>query len=115
MAQSRTFSLLSRALELSKTQRCRLSTSSRVVFSGVQPTGVPHLGNYLGALSPWLELQKTASPETRLIFTIADLHSLTVKQDPAVLSRWRKEMMACWLAIGLDPKRCTMFFQSDVS
>jgi tryptophanyl-tRNA synthetase len=88
--------------------------SKRVIFSGIQPTGVPHLGNYLGALREWVKLQNEASPDTTLLFSIVDLHAITIKQDPLQLARWRKEMLASLLAVGLDPKRCIIFAQSSV-
>ncbi|KAI4699557.1 hypothetical protein J4E81_004581 [Alternaria sp. BMP 2799] len=86
----------------------------QVIFSGIQPTGVPHLGNYLGALRQWVKLQDEASPDTTLLFSIVDLHAITIKQDPSELARWRKEMLASLLAVGLDPKRCIIFAQSSV-
>ncbi|CAN9105394.1 unnamed protein product [Alternaria alternata] len=86
----------------------------KVIFSGIQPTGVPHLGNYLGALRQWVRLQDEASPDTTLLFSIVDLHAVTIKQDPSELARWRKEMLASLLAVGLDPKRCIIFAQSSV-
>jgi tryptophanyl-tRNA synthetase len=85
-----------------------------IIFSGIQPTGVPHLGNYLGALHQWVKLQQDAAEGTKLFFSIVDLHALTVPQDPAQLKRWRKEAFATLLAVGLDPKRSTIFYQSDV-
>lgn len=85
-----------------------------VIFSGIQPTGVPHLGNYLGALRQWVKLQDEASPDTTLLFSIVDLHAITIKQDPRHLAIWRKEMLASLLAVGLDPKRCIIFMQSSV-
>ncbi|KAL6164505.1 Tryptophan--tRNA ligase [Exserohilum turcicum] len=86
----------------------------QVIFSGIQPTGVPHLGNYLGALRQWVRLQDEASPDTTLLFSIVDLHAITARQDPRQLAAWRKEMLASLLAVGLDPKRCIMFAQSSV-
>ena len=86
----------------------------KVIFSGIQPTGVPHLGNYLGALRQWVKLQDEASPDTTLLFSIVDLHAITIKQDPSELARWRKEMLASLLAVGLDPRRCIIFAQSSV-
>lgn len=95
--------------------RRRLSTAAhKVVFSGIQPTGVPHLGNYLGALRQWVRLQHDAAPDTTLLFSIVDLHAITVKQDPRQLHQWRREMLASLLAVGLDPARCTLFAQSSV-
>lgn len=86
-----------------------------VVFSGIQPTGVPHLGNYLGALSQWVRLQREAAPADRLLFSIVDLHAITVPQEAEALRRRRREMMAALLAIGIDPERCIVFYQSSVS
>jgi tryptophanyl-tRNA synthetase len=86
----------------------------KVIFSGIQPTGVPHLGNYLGALRQWAKLQNSASPDTTLLFSIVDLHAITIKQDPRELATWRKEMLASLLAVGLDPKRSIIFAQSSV-
>jgi hypothetical protein len=86
----------------------------KVIFSGIQPTGVPHLGNYLGALREWVKLQDEASPDTTLLFSIVDLHAITIKQDARQLAQWRKEMLASLLAVGLDPKRCIIFAQSSV-
>lgn len=88
--------------------------NKQVIFSGIQPTGVPHLGNYLGALRQWVDLQNHALPSTTLLFSIVDLHAITVKQHPAELAIRRKEMLASLLAVGLDPKRCIIFAQSSV-
>lgn len=85
-----------------------------VIFSGIQPTGIPHLGNYLGALQQWVKLQNNAAPSTTLIFSIVDLHAITVRQDSRQLRQWRKEMLASLLAVGLDPKRSIIFNQSAV-
>lgn len=85
-----------------------------IIFSGIQPTGVPHLGNYLGALREWVRLQDRAPVSSRLIFSIVDLHALTVPQEPSELRRRKSETLAILLAIGLDPERCTIFYQSAV-
>lgn len=85
-----------------------------IIFSGIQPTGVPHLGNYLGALQPWVKMQQEAKEGTKLFFSIVDLHALTIPQEAAQLRKWRKEAFATLLAVGLDPKRSTIFYQSDV-
>jgi len=96
----------------------RLSSASpnspKVIFSGIQPTGIPHLGNYLGALRQWIKLQDEVSPDDQCYFSIVDLHAITIPQEPSSLQRWRKEMYASLLAIGLDPKKSTIFYQSDV-
>lgn len=85
-----------------------------MIFSGIQPTGVPHLGNYLGAMRQWKRLQDMAGDEDKLIFSIVDLHAITMPQDGEALRYRRREMLAALLAIGLNPKKCTLFYQSSV-
>lgn len=89
--------------------------SAKVVFSGIQPTGVPHLGNYAGALRQWVNLQHSEPSSTKLIYSIVDLHAITVPQPPAELKKWRREALASLLAIGIDPDRSVLFHQSSVS
>jgi tryptophanyl-tRNA synthetase len=86
----------------------------QVIFSGIQPTGIPHLGNYLGALREWKRLQDTAHPTTQLLFFIADLHAITVPRPAEELYEHRLHMMAALRAMGLDENRSTIFFQSAV-
>ena len=87
----------------------------KVIFSGIQPTGVPHLGNYLGALKQWRKLQDDAlDTRDKLLFSIVDLHAITVPRERGLLTRWKREMMAALLAIGLDPNRSVIFHQSAV-
>ncbi|KAH8923492.1 tryptophanyl-tRNA synthetase [Atractiella rhizophila] len=86
----------------------------RVVFSGIQPTGIPHLGNYLGALSNWIRIQNTSPPSTRIYYSVVGLHALTVPQDPTELRREKKDMLASLLALGIDPQRVTLFQQDQV-
>ena len=81
------------------------------VFSGVQPTGNIHLGNYLGALKQFVELQD----DNECIYCIVDLHSITVPQDPKELRKHILDGAALYLSIGVDPKKSTVFVQSDVS
>lgn len=88
---------------------------TKVIFSGIQPTGRAHLGNYLGALKQWVELQKGAAEEDRLFYCIVDSHATTVPQRADDLRRWSRETFAVLLAIGLDPERCTIFYQSQVA
>ncbi|KAL3425778.1 tryptophanyl-tRNA synthetase [Phlyctema vagabunda] len=98
-------------------QRCLSSQSPRknqVIFSGIQPTGVPHLGNYLGALQQWVKLQDSAPASTKLIYSIVDLHAITIPQPPQQLRQWKREAMATLLAIGLNPDRSILFYQSSV-
>lgn len=84
--------------------------SKRRVLSGIQPTSGIHLGNYLGALKRWVQRQY----EKENLFCIVDLHALTVPQDPAALRERTRELVAIYLACGLDPKACTIFIQSQV-
>lgn len=86
----------------------------RIVFSGIQPTGVPHLGNYVGALRQWVQLQHS-EPDTKLIYSIVDLHAITMPQPPEQLRTRKREALAALLAIGIDPERATLFYQSSVS
>lgn len=81
------------------------------IVSGIQPTGRLHLGNYLGALRHWLLLQA----EAECFFMLADLHAITVSQDPAELRKQTREAAAILLAIGIDPKHAALFLQSHIS
>jgi len=81
------------------------------VFSGVQPSGSLHLGNYLGALVKFVAMQKTHD----CIFCVVDLHAITVPQDPKLLAAQTREIAAAYLASGIDPKRSIVFAQSSVS
>ncbi|MBV1795824.1 tryptophan--tRNA ligase [Siccirubricoccus sp. G192] len=80
------------------------------VFSGIQPSGVPTLGNYLGAIRNWVPMQDTHES----IFCVVDLHAITVWQDPKELATQTREMAAALIACGLDPRRCVLFVQSHV-
>ncbi|CDR88473.1 probable MSW1-tryptophanyl-tRNA synthetase, mitochondrial [Sporisorium scitamineum] len=92
------------------------ATRPRVIFSGIQPTGIPHLGNYLGALRNWVDLQNASrSTSDELYFSIVGYHAITMPQQPSRLRSERSEMMATLLAIGLDPQRCTIFHQDQVA
>lgn len=81
------------------------------VFSGVQPTGNIHIGNYLGALSQFVELQN----DNDCVYCIVDLHSITLPQDPKELKKNILDVAALYLAVGLDPKKSIIFVQSGVS
>ncbi|KAM4044407.1 LOW QUALITY PROTEIN: tryptophan--tRNA ligase, mitochondrial [Anomaloglossus baeobatrachus] len=89
----------------------RAQGASPRVFSGIQPTGTPHLGNYLGALQVWVRLQEEFSS---VLFSIVDLHSITVPQSPAVLRGSVLDMAACLLACGVNPEKSRLFQQSQV-
>ena len=80
------------------------------VFSGIQPTGNLHLGNYLGAIRNWVTMQDTHE----CIYCVVDLHAITVAQDPAALRTGIREMTAALLASGIDPQRAILFPQSQV-
>ena len=90
------------------------ASQNQVIFSGIQPTGVPHLGNHLGALQQWVRLQNEAPHSTKFLYSIVDLHAVTVRQDADRLRRWKRETLATLLAVGLDPERSFIFYQSDV-
>ncbi len=79
------------------------------VFSGIQPTGPMHLGNYLGALKQWVSMQDAES-----LYCVVDLHGLTVDSDPALRREWSLDAMASLLAAGLDPSVGPVFLQSRV-
>jgi tryptophanyl-tRNA synthetase len=81
------------------------------IFSGIQPSGELHIGNYLGAVQNWARLQEGRDTT---FFCVVDLHALTGNYEPADLRRRRHEMAVSLLAAGLDPERCTLFFQSAV-
>ncbi|MCI1954967.1 MAG: tryptophan--tRNA ligase [Oscillospiraceae bacterium] len=82
----------------------------KVIFSAIQPSGTITLGNYLGALKNWISLQD----EYDCIYALADLHTITVRQDPAAFRRHTLEAYALLLACGIDPKKSLFFIQSHV-
>ena len=81
------------------------------IFSGIQPTGNLHLGNYLGAIRNWVALQH----DYECIFCIVDLHALTQPQDPLELRHSTREVTAAYIAAGIDPQHCIIFNQSMIS
>ncbi len=80
------------------------------VFSGMQPSGNLHLGNYLGAMVNWIKMQDTHE----CIYCVVDMHAITVFQEPAALKHQIREVTAAYIAAGLDPKRAVIFNQSQV-
>ena len=82
------------------------------IFSGVQPSGNLHLGNYIGAIKNFVSLQN--EPQTDCIFCVVDLHAITVKQDPNELKKNIRETTATFIASGIDPKKSIIFNQSSV-
>jgi tryptophanyl-tRNA synthetase len=85
--------------------------SAPIIFSGIQPTGRKHLGNYIGAIRQYVEGQDRGDPA---IFCIVDLHAISVPYEPAELRERLYDTTAILLAAGLDPERCILFRQSDV-
>ena len=77
------------------------------IFSGVQPTGNLHLGNYLGAIKNFVELNN--DKENDCIFCVVDLHAITVKQDPKELKNNIRETVATFIASGIDPRKSIIF------
>ena len=84
--------------------------SKQVMFSGIQPSGIFTLGNYLGAVRNWSVMQSDFDS----LFCLVDLHAITVRQDPATLRENIMRGFAVLMACGLDPERCTLFVQSHV-
>ena len=80
----------------------------KIIFSGIQPTGTFTLGNYIGAVSHWGKLQD----DYNCIYSIVDMHAITVRQDPAELRKHTLEAYALILACGIDPKKSIAFIQS---
>lgn len=85
--------------------------NKKSVLTGVKPTHIPHLGNYLGAIRPSIELSDKAA---KSYLFIADYHALTSVQDPALLKEYTYQVAAVWLACGMDPKKTIIYRQSDV-
>lgn len=84
-----------------------------VILTGIKPTGSPHLGNYIGAIRPALELARR-SPEAHAMYFLADYHALTLVKDPVRFRDLCHELAATWIACGLDPERQVFYRQSDV-
>jgi tryptophanyl-tRNA synthetase len=87
---------------------------SKVIFSGIQPTGTPHLGNFAGALRQWVKLQDEPASECKRLFCVVDLHAITVPQQAQQLRQWKRETLAALLAAGIDPRQSAVFYQSSV-
>lgn len=81
------------------------------IFSGIQPTGRKHLGNYIGAISQYVQLQEEGDPA---IYCVVDAHAITVKYEPESLRESFYDTLAILIAAGLDPERCILFRQSDL-
>ena len=84
------------------------------IVSGIQPTGNLHLGNYLGAIARWVKMQDEVESGDQCFFFLADLHAITIYNDPATLARNTREMAAALIACGIDTDRSTLFNQARV-
>jgi len=82
----------------------------KTIFSGIKATGIPTLGSFLGAIKHWERL----STDYNCLYCVVDLHSITIRQDPVVLRQFSHEMLAWFIALGLDPSKNTLYFQSQV-
>ncbi len=91
-------------------QKAPEASEKKVLFSGIQPTGIITLGNYIGALKNWVALQD----EYDCVYCVVDMHAITVRQDPASLRKNTLELLALYLACGIDPEKCLLFVQSHV-
>lgn len=87
-----------------------MNNNKPIIFSGVQPSGNLHIGNYLGAISQWVKMQDKYNP----IFCIVDYHAITVPQDPKILREKITEIAKLYIASGIDPKKSIIFKQSNV-
>ena len=83
----------------------------KILFSGMQATGTLTLGNYLGALKNWV----TLSDEYECFYSVVDLHSITIRQDPTELRKRARNLLTLYIAAGLDPKKNCIYYQSHVS
>lgn len=82
----------------------------KTIFSGMQPSGLPSLGNYLGALKNWVALQD----EFNCVYCIVDMHAITVRQNPAELRKKARDLLIMYIACGLDPEKNVIYYQSHV-
>lgn len=87
-----------------------MSEDKKIIFSGMQPSGLITLGNYLGALNNWTKLQD----EYNCLYCIVDMHAITVRQNPADLRRSSREVLLQYIAAGLDPEKNIIYYQSHV-
>ncbi|MCI8589284.1 MAG: tryptophan--tRNA ligase [Clostridiales bacterium] len=87
-----------------------MENNRKIVFSAVQPSGKLTIGNYLGSIKNWIDLQE----EYQCIYCVADMHAITVRQDPGALRQRTYELVALYMASGIDPGKCTLFVQNHV-
>lgn len=86
--------------------------SNKRILTGIKPTGIPHLGNYVGAIRP--AIQSIQNSDDEAFFFLADYHGIIGCYDPAIIHESTKVIAATWIACGLDPERVTFYRQSDV-
>ncbi len=86
------------------------TSPKKVIFSGMQPTGVITIGNYFGALKNWVKLNE----EYNCLFCVVDMHAITIRQDAAKLRKAARELIALYIAAGLDPEKNIIYYQSHV-
>ena len=84
--------------------------NKQTIFSGIKATGIPTLGSFLGAIKHWEKL----SHEYDCLYSVVDLHSITVRMEPTILRQYSREMLAWFIALGLDPDKNILYFQSQV-
>ncbi|RHY07834.1 hypothetical protein DYB36_000570 [Aphanomyces astaci] len=111
--RQRQVELLEREIAGLRVELYKTKAAAKVVFSGIQPTGVPHLGNYCGAVSKWVTLQQQQAMDVSL-YSIVDLHAITLPYDPSTLQANIHGLLASLLGCGLDPKKSILFKQSDI-
>lgn len=87
-----------------------MSESKKTLFSGMQATGIPHIGNYLGAIRNWQSLQA----DYNCLFCIVDMHSITIRQDPAALRKKARDLFCLYIACGIDPESSIIYYQSHI-
>lgn len=104
-------SLLYRSLRIFSRLSVKFKSNDQRVFSGIQPSGIPHIGNYFGAIRKWKEFQDNGYD---CIFSIVDLHAMTMDYNAETLRENIFMMTACLLACGIDPEKCILFLQSKV-
>ncbi|CAO4371701.1 unnamed protein product [Caenorhabditis nigoni] len=86
-----------------------------IYFTGIQPTGIPHLGNFFGSIDPWIDLQNSVNPEIQMMLSVVDQHAISLGPLPAdQLRRNTRQMTASLIACGVDPSRTLLFRQSDI-
>lgn len=86
----------------------------KIIFSGVQPSGILTIGNYIGAIKNWVNFMDDILEDNDCIFCVVDMHAITVRQVPAELRRRTYETLAIYIACGIDPEKSTLFVQSHV-